>query len=88
MFLAILTYTSRMRQSILAVAALCVALPVVRLAAQQPPQAPPTFRSSVTLVTVDVVVLDHDARRTPVAGATPELLAELLAARGSFTTPS
>jgi len=36
----------------------------------------------------ELVVLDHAARRTPVAGATPELLAELLAARSSFTTPS
>ena len=29
----------------------------------------------------DLVVLDHAARRTPVAGATPELLAEIIAAR-------
>lgn len=36
----------------------------------------------------DLVVLDHDARRTPVAAATPELLDELVAARASFTTPS
>lgn len=32
----------------------------------------------------DLVVLEHDARRTPVAGATPELLAEALAARQTF----
>lgn len=32
----------------------------------------------------DLVVLDHDARRTPVAAATPELLEEVLAARRSF----
>ena len=32
----------------------------------------------------DLVVLDHDARRTPVAAATPELLAELVAARSTF----
>lgn len=31
-----------------------------------------------------LVVLDHAARRTPVAAATPELLAELLAARASW----
>lgn len=36
----------------------------------------------------DLVVLDHDARRTPVAAATPALLDELVAARASFTTPS
>jgi fructose-1,6-bisphosphatase/inositol monophosphatase family enzyme len=32
----------------------------------------------------DLVVLEHDARRTPVAAATPGLLAEVLAARRSF----
>ena len=32
----------------------------------------------------DLVVLDHAARRTPVAAATPELLAEALAARARF----
>ncbi len=32
----------------------------------------------------DLVTLDHDARRTPVAAATPELLAEALAARRTF----
>jgi fructose-1,6-bisphosphatase/inositol monophosphatase family enzyme len=32
----------------------------------------------------DLVVLDHDARRTPVAAATPALLAEALAARRAF----
>lgn len=32
----------------------------------------------------DLVVLAHDARRTPVAGATPELLAEALEARRTF----
>ena len=31
----------------------------------------------------DLLVLDHTARRTPVAAATPELLAELLAARNA-----
>ena len=31
----------------------------------------------------DLVTLDHDARRTPVAAATPELLVELIAARPS-----
>jgi myo-inositol-1(or 4)-monophosphatase len=36
----------------------------------------------------DLVVLDHDARRTPVAAATPELLAELVAARATFTPGS
>jgi hypothetical protein len=35
----------------------------------------------------DLVVLDHDARRTPVAAATPALLDELVAARASFTRP-
>ena len=35
----------------------------------------------------DLVVLDHAARRTPLAAATPELLAELVAARSTFTTP-
>jgi fructose-1,6-bisphosphatase/inositol monophosphatase family enzyme len=32
----------------------------------------------------DLVVLDHDARRTPVAAATPALLAQALEARQSF----
>lgn len=32
----------------------------------------------------DLVVFDHDARRTPIAAATPELLDEVLAARRSF----
>jgi myo-inositol-1(or 4)-monophosphatase len=36
----------------------------------------------------DLVVLDHDARRTPVAAATPALLAELVVARASFAGPS
>ncbi|MEO1057125.1 MAG: inositol monophosphatase [Actinomycetota bacterium] len=34
----------------------------------------------------DLVVFDHDARRTPVAAATPELLAELLGARAQTRT--
>jgi len=33
----------------------------------------------------DLVTVDHAARRTPVAAATPELLAELLGARRSFS---
>ena len=32
----------------------------------------------------DLIVLEHDARRTPVAAATPELLAEMLAQRRTF----
>lgn len=32
----------------------------------------------------DLLVLDHDARRTPVAAATPELLEELVVARAGF----
>ena len=32
----------------------------------------------------DLLVLEHDARRTPVAAATPELLAEMLAQRRTF----
>ena len=35
----------------------------------------------------DLVVLDHGARRTPVAAATPALLAELVAARRSLRWP-
>jgi len=35
----------------------------------------------------DLVVLEHDGRRTPLAAATPELLAALVDARASFTTP-
>jgi myo-inositol-1(or 4)-monophosphatase len=34
-----------------------------------------------------LVVLDHRARRTPVAAATPELLDQLVAARATFSTP-
>ncbi len=34
----------------------------------------------------DLVVLDHDARRTPVAAATPALLADAVAARRRFPT--
>ena len=36
----------------------------------------------------DLVALEHEARRTPVAGATPELLEALLGARGRFQTPA
>jgi fructose-1,6-bisphosphatase/inositol monophosphatase family enzyme len=35
----------------------------------------------------ELVVFEHDARRTPIAAATPELLDELVQARASFTTP-
>jgi fructose-1,6-bisphosphatase/inositol monophosphatase family enzyme len=35
----------------------------------------------------DLVVLDHAARRTPLAAATPELLAALVAARHQAFTP-
>jgi fructose-1,6-bisphosphatase/inositol monophosphatase family enzyme len=35
----------------------------------------------------DLLTLDHTGRRTPVAAATPELLAELVAARATFLTP-
>jgi len=35
----------------------------------------------------DLVVLEHDARRTPLAAATPALLDELIAARASFAAP-
>lgn len=35
----------------------------------------------------DLIVVEHAARRTPVAAATPALLDELVAARASFTTP-
>ena len=34
----------------------------------------------------DLAVLDHDARRTPVAAATPELLEALLARRREIAT--
>lgn len=36
----------------------------------------------------DLFVLDHAARRTPVAAATPELHAQLVAARRAFADPS
>ena len=35
----------------------------------------------------DLVVLDHAARRTPVAAATPALLDGLMAERATFLTP-
>ena len=35
----------------------------------------------------ELVVTDHDARRTPLAAATPELLAELVTARATFGPP-
>lgn len=35
----------------------------------------------------DLVVVEHEARRTPIAAATPELLAALVEARSSFATP-
>jgi len=35
----------------------------------------------------DLVVLDHADRRTPLAGGTPELLAELVEARSTFPRP-
>lgn len=36
----------------------------------------------------DLLTVDHGERRTPVAAATPELLQQLIEARGTFLTPS
>ncbi len=36
----------------------------------------------------ELVVLDHEARRTPIAAATPALLDDWSAARATFATPS
>lgn len=39
----------------------------------------------VDLLGRDLIVLDHDARRTPIAAATPELLGQLVAARAGIS---
>src|SRR5688572_28198460 len=44
---------------------LCLCAGLSRLAAQQPAQQPPTFRSGVALVTIDVTVLDEQGRPVP-----------------------
>lgn len=56
------------RPVLAAAACLLVAINVVLVARQTPPQAPPVFRTSIDLVHLDVSVLDKD--RKPVRGLT------------------
>src|SRR5688572_19204964 len=46
-------------------ATLCFCAGLSRLGAQQPAQQPPTFRSGIALVTIDVTVLDEQGRPVP-----------------------
>jgi len=41
----------------------------------------------VDLLGRDLIVVDHEARRTPIAAATPELLAQLVSARAGMGAP-